>query len=84
MTDASDAAHPGLGPETDVTAETAETAPGAGPDAGGQDEQDLPAPATSDPAQYADDGLGAGDGVVPGDSGLTGTGGADPQPGGAG
>jgi hypothetical protein len=80
MTDTSDAAHPGLGPATDVSADSAPDGSTAG-----TGQQDAPAPPTSDPDQYADDGLGAGDGVVPGGDGLTTTEqGADAQPGGAG
>lgn len=78
MTDTSDAAHPGLGPATDLSAASL-------PGDEAAEQQAAPTPATADPDQYADDGLGAGDGVVPGGDGLAASGqGADAQPGGAG
>ncbi len=69
MTDSSDASHPGLGAATDISAADLDT----GSDA------DAPTPATNDPQQFDDDGMGTGDGPD-----LGGLGGAAAQPGGAG
>jgi hypothetical protein len=67
MTDSTPSSHPGLGEATDISATDLD--PAADPET----------PATSDPAQYDDDGLGNGDGPE-----LGGLGGSAVQPGGSG